>query len=72
MRQQFFVREKGCLGKETKKPLNKMVSINVLLPADKYRIFIMNGIVSTGSPAHMPVDYVDFKNIYISLKWYLC
>lgn len=42
-----------------------MVSINVVSPADKYRIFIMNGIVSTGGPAHLPVDYVDFKK-YIS------
>lgn len=66
MRQQFSVQEKGRFGKVlTEKPSNKMVSINVVSPADKYRIFIMNRIVSTGSPVHLPVDYVDFlKNIY--------
>lgn len=45
--------------------LNKMVLINVVSPAGKYRIFIMNRIVSTGSPVHLPVDYVDFKK-YVS------
>lgn len=63
----FLHRKKGVLAKVLTEK-REMVLINVVSPADKYRIFIMNRTVSTGSPVHLPVDYVDFKKSIYQLK----